>query len=66
VSQQNVEIVRAVIDAYNREDWDAGLRYAASGAQMDFESIRVEVDRLIDAGEHVVLLGTVHSVVAMG
>ena len=87
MSQQNMEIVKAVIDAYNREDWDAGFRYAAPGAEMDFsralgpyrgiyaldqvrpfindfaatfESIRMDVDQLIDAGEHVVLLGTAH------
>jgi ketosteroid isomerase-like protein len=87
MSQENVEIVKAVVDAFNRQDWDAGFQYAAPGAEMDFsralgpyrgvytadqarpfvndfaatfDSIRLEVDQLIDAGEHVVLLGILH------
>ena len=34
--QENVEIVKAVYDAYNREDWDAMLKDAAPGAELDF------------------------------
>ena len=87
MSRENVEVVKGIVDAFNRQDWDAGFRYAAPGAEMDFsralgpyrgiyaldqiqpfitdfaatfESIRLEVDRLIEAGEHVVLLGTIH------
>ena len=36
MSQENVEIVKAVIDAYNREDWDAVFKDAAPGAETDF------------------------------
>jgi hypothetical protein len=87
MSQENVEIVRAVVDAVNRADWDAGFRPAAPGFEMDFsralgpyrgvyrldqargfvadftatfESFQVEVDELIDAGEHVIFLGTLY------
>src|SRR6266480_8007084 len=37
MSQENVEIVRAKIDAYNREDWDAFFfKDAAPGFELDF------------------------------
>ena len=36
MSQENVEIVKAVYDAYNREDWDAAFKDAAPGCEMDF------------------------------
>ena len=36
MSQENVEIVRAWIDAYNREDWDAFFKDMAPGFEMDF------------------------------
>jgi ketosteroid isomerase-like protein len=35
MSQENVEIVRAAIDAYNREDWDAWLEHMAPGFELD-------------------------------
>jgi ketosteroid isomerase-like protein len=35
MSQQNVEIVKAAIDAWNREDWDAMLRDMAPGFELD-------------------------------
>ena len=35
MSQENVEIVKAAIDAYNREDWDAFVKDAAPGAELD-------------------------------
>src|SRR6059058_3420362 len=35
MSQENVEIVKAKIDAYNREDWDALFKDAAPGFEMD-------------------------------
>ena len=35
MSQENVEIVQANIDAYNREDWDALFKDAAPGFEMD-------------------------------
>ena len=87
MSQENVEIVKAAIDAVNREDWDAAFRDAAPGFELDFsralgpyrgvyrldqarrfvkdftatfESVRWEADQLIDAGEHVVFLGTIY------
>ena len=36
MSQENVEIVRANIDAYNREDWDAFFKDQAPGFELDF------------------------------
>ena len=35
MSQENVEIVKAAIDAVNREDWDAMLKDAAPGFEVD-------------------------------
>jgi ketosteroid isomerase-like protein len=91
MSDENVEVVRAAIDAYNRGDWDAMLKDAAPDCEFDFsramgprrgvhslaqvrallenfggffetfESVRVEVDEFIDAGEHVVVPVTLHA-----
>ena len=36
MSQENLEIVKAAYDAYNREDWDAAFKDAAPGAELDF------------------------------
>jgi ketosteroid isomerase-like protein len=36
MSQENVEIVKAWIDAYNREDWDANFKDLAPGFELDF------------------------------
>ena len=36
MSQENVEIVKTSIDAYNREDWDAFFKDFAPGFEMDF------------------------------
>jgi ketosteroid isomerase-like protein len=35
MSQENVEIVKAAINAYNREDWDAAFQDAAPGFELD-------------------------------
>jgi ketosteroid isomerase-like protein len=35
MSQENVEIVRAAIDAFNERDWDAALKDAAPGSEVD-------------------------------
>jgi ketosteroid isomerase-like protein len=35
MAQENVELVKAVIDAYNREDWDAVFRDIAPDAELD-------------------------------
>ena len=35
MSQENVEIVKANIDAYNREDWDAMFKDTAPGFEVD-------------------------------
>jgi hypothetical protein len=35
MSQENVEIVKAAIDAFNREDWDAMFKDAAPGFEQD-------------------------------
>src|SRR3954454_17299005 len=87
MSQENVELVKAAVDAANREDWDAVFQDAAPGFELDFsralgpyrgvygldqarrfikdfnatfDSVRSEADQLIDAGEHVVFLGTIY------
>jgi ketosteroid isomerase-like protein len=36
ISEQNVEIVRASIDAWNRRDWNAALKDAAPNFTFDF------------------------------
>ena len=36
MSQENVEIIEAAIDAFNRQDWDAVVKDAAPGAELDF------------------------------
>jgi ketosteroid isomerase-like protein len=87
MSHENVEIVRAVVDAYNRGDFDAGLEYAAPDSEFDWsravgpvhgvfkrdqmrqvldelaepwESVRIELDDLIEVGEHVVATQTAY------
>jgi ketosteroid isomerase-like protein len=35
MSQENVEIVRAAIDAFNQRDWDAALKDVAPGGEVD-------------------------------
>ncbi len=35
MSQENVEIVRAIIDAVNRQDFEAAFKDAPPGAQVD-------------------------------
>src|SRR2546428_1458727 len=87
MSQGNVEIVKANIDAYNREDWDAFFKDAAPGAEMDFsravgpwrgvfgldqvrrvlgefheywESVRLEPQEFIEAGDLVVVPWAMH------
>jgi ketosteroid isomerase-like protein len=35
MSQENVEIVKAWYDAFNREDWDAMIKDAAPGFELD-------------------------------
>jgi len=36
MSQENVEIVRAAVDAWNRGDWDAALKDGAPSFEFDF------------------------------
>jgi ketosteroid isomerase-like protein len=36
MSQENVEIVKAAIDAFDREDWDALIQAAAPGFELDW------------------------------
>lgn len=82
MSQENIEIARAAVEAWNRGDWDAALSATAPNFEWDnsralgdnrsiyaldqvkgfwtafastWESVRVEVDQLIDAGEYVVM-----------
>jgi ketosteroid isomerase-like protein len=88
MSQENVEIVKTKIDAYNRGDWDAFVfKDAAPGFEVDFsrsdgplagvfgldqirrfveefnetwESARIEPHEFIEAGDLVVMPGTLH------
>jgi ketosteroid isomerase-like protein len=36
MSQENVEIIKAATEAFNRQDWDAVFKDAAPGAELDF------------------------------
>jgi ketosteroid isomerase-like protein len=81
MSQDNVEIVRAAIEAYNRGDWEGFLEHAVPGFELDlsratgpehgvygfdqtrrlleefgesWESLRIEGDEFIEAGEDLV------------
>ena len=36
MSRENVEIVKACFDAFNREDWDALFKVVAPGFELDF------------------------------
>jgi ketosteroid isomerase-like protein len=36
MSRENVEVVKAAIDAFNREDWEAVLQAAAPGFELDW------------------------------
>jgi ketosteroid isomerase-like protein len=82
MSEENVRLVRAVLDAMNRGDWDAAYEDAAPDIEFDstrdlgewrgvhtgrdevmrawerfaepWESVQIEVDEVIDAGDHVV------------
>jgi ketosteroid isomerase-like protein len=87
MSQENVEILEASIDAYNREDWDAMVKDAAPGFEMDmsravgpvrgvfkldqilrvvgefaeyWESVRIEPQEFIEAGDLVVVPWAMH------
>jgi hypothetical protein len=31
MSEENIEIVRSAVDAYNRRDYESSLKYAAAG-----------------------------------
>src|SRR5512144_1182012 len=89
MSEENVEMARAALDAWNRGDWDEWLSYLSPGIefrssalgewrgvyrgsdQMEgamqrfmepWKSVRIEIDELIDAGEHVVARTTGHFV----
>jgi ketosteroid isomerase-like protein len=89
MSQENVEIVRAAIDAVNRGEWDAVFKDAAPSFEWDnsramnpdtqgvfgvdealrvfkpasqlFESLWVEIDEVIEVGDHVVVPHTFHA-----
>ena len=79
---QNVEIVRAAVEAWNRGDWDAAFKNASPDVEFDnsrnlgewrgvhvtvgqvkqmlerftepWDSFRIELDELVDAGDQVV------------
>jgi ketosteroid isomerase-like protein len=80
MSQENVEIVRRIIEAAQRGDWDAAMRDYDQAVILDqrrmpgggvyhghegvrefygrwfgaWDDLRIETERLIDAGDHVV------------
>jgi ketosteroid isomerase-like protein len=90
MSQENVEIVQAATDAWNRGDWDEALKDAAPDVELDnssdtgewrgvhrgpdevkrmlkkfvepWESVRIEIDEIIEADNHVVTRTTGHFV----
>jgi ketosteroid isomerase-like protein len=51
MSQENVEIVRAAIDAYNRGDVDAALATFTD----NWDSFTIGADELVDAGDDLVM-----------
>jgi ketosteroid isomerase-like protein len=88
MSQENVDLVRAVVEAFNRRDWDAFFKNLVPSFELDlsratgpdhgvygrdqaqrllhdfsdaWESLRIEDDEYIDAGEHVVAPWTLHA-----
>jgi ketosteroid isomerase-like protein len=90
MSQENVEIVRALLAAWSRRDWDEALKDAAPDIEVDnssnagewrgvhrgpdevkrlwekftepWESVRAEIDEIIEADDHIVTGGTAHFV----
>jgi ketosteroid isomerase-like protein len=87
MSQENVEILKAGFEAYNRGDWDAWLQHMARGFEMDmsravgpvsgiltldqlrrsqvefaeyWESVRIEPQEFIEAGDLVVVPWAMH------
>ena len=89
MSEEDVEIVRAALDAFVRGDWESAFRDGASNFELDWsraqgllrgvyrgeeaqrlvidffeswQSVRIEPDEFIEAGEHVVVLTTEHFV----
>jgi ketosteroid isomerase-like protein len=88
MSQENVEIARASIEAFNAEDWDRVFSDAAPDFELDWsraagpnrgvygldqaravldefvgvwESAQIEPHEFIEAGEHVVIPWTLHT-----
>jgi len=83
MSQENVEIIKAVMAAFDRGDWDAALSYTAPDFKIDtsrdlnewrgvyetrervkralegfyeqWESWRIEVDKMVEVGEDTVV-----------
>jgi ketosteroid isomerase-like protein len=80
MSQENAEVVRTFIDAFNEGDWESALKHMDSDFEFDasrainplrgvikldqvraamddffglWESVRVEVDKFVEAGEQV-------------
>jgi ketosteroid isomerase-like protein len=87
MSQENVEVVRAAVDAINRQDFDTFSGTWTPDSELDWsravgplhgvwgldrmrwfwdelmdpwESTRIELDRVIDAGDRVVATQTAH------
>jgi ketosteroid isomerase-like protein len=64
MSQENIEIVRAAIDAFNERDWDTALKDAAPDSEADLsrafgpmhgvyklDEVRKFIDDLVDSWE---------------
>ena len=88
MSQENVEIVRAAVEAINRRDWDAVFKDAAPSFEWDnsralnpdtrglftagearqvfkqalglWESARIEINDVVEMGDHLVVAHTTH------
>ena len=51
MSQENVEIVKAAIEAWNREDWDTALQNAAPGFEVDMSRAVGPVSGVLDLAQ---------------
>ena len=51
MSRENVELVKAAIEAWNREDWDTALQNAAPGCELDMSRAVGPVSGVLDLAQ---------------